>query len=184
CGLRGAGRPLDISAGCAGRCGVRDRSGGHVARPGELSDAVAARHRPATSSTAAPARRLPHGLSMLFSSYAFILGFMPLTLLLFHGLRAAGLARSSIGLLTLLSLGFYGWWNPIYLLLIVPLIVANFALAASIVPRAGRRPRAAKPLLVFGLLLNLATLGYFKYANFCADHPNAVAGLDLVRGPG
>jgi alginate O-acetyltransferase complex protein AlgI len=61
---------------------------------------------------------------VLFNSYAFILGFMPLTLLLFHGLRAAGLARSSIGLLTLLSLGFYGWWNPIYLLLIVPLIVA------------------------------------------------------------
>jgi alginate O-acetyltransferase complex protein AlgI len=119
---------------------------------------------------------------MLFNSYAFILGFMPLTLLLFHGLRAAGRARSSIGLLALLSLGFYGWWNPIYLLLIVPLIVANFALAASIVPRAGRRPRAAKPLLVLGIVLNLATLGYFKYANFFVDNLNAVAGLDLVLG--
>src|SRR5438445_7508322 len=119
---------------------------------------------------------------MLFSSYAFILGFMPLTLLLFHGLRAAGLARSSIGLLALLSLGFYGWWNPIYLLLIVPLIAANFALAASIVPRAGRRPRAAKPLLLLGLVLNLATLGYFKYANFFVDNLNALAGLDLFLG--
>jgi alginate O-acetyltransferase complex protein AlgI len=119
---------------------------------------------------------------VLFNSYAFILGFMPLTLLLFHGLRAAGLARSSIGLLTLLSLGFYGWWNPIYLLLIVPLIVANFALAASIVPRAGRRPRTAKPLLVLGIVLNLATLGYFKYANFFVDNLNAVAGIDVVLG--
>src|SRR5215467_3833113 len=119
---------------------------------------------------------------MLFNSYAFILGFMPVTLLLFHGLRAAGLARSSIGLLALLSLGFYGWWNPIYLLLIVPLIVANFALAACIVPRAGRRPGAAKPLLIFGIVLNLATLGYFKYANFFVDNLNAVAGLDLVLG--
>jgi alginate O-acetyltransferase complex protein AlgI len=82
----------------------------------------------------------------------------------------------------LLSLGFYGWWNPIYLLLIVPLIVANFALAASIVPRAGRRQRAAKLLLVFGVVLNLATLGYFKYANFFVDNLNAVAGLDLVLG--
>jgi len=94
---------------------------------------------------------------MLFNSYAFILGFMPLTLLLFHGLRAAGLARSSISLLALLSLGFYGWWNPISLLLIVPLIVSNFALAACIVPRAGRRPRGAEALLVFGIVLNLAT---------------------------
>jgi D-alanyl-lipoteichoic acid acyltransferase DltB (MBOAT superfamily) len=64
----------------------------------------------------------------------------------------------------------------------VPLIVANFALAANIVPRAGRRPRAAKPLQVFGVLLNLATLGHFKYANFFVDNLNAVAGLDLVLG--
>jgi alginate O-acetyltransferase complex protein AlgI len=119
---------------------------------------------------------------MLFNSYTFILGFLPLTLLLFHGLRAAGLARGSIGLLALLSLGFYGWWNPIYLLLIVPLIVANFALAASIVPRAGRRSRASKPRLIFGVVLNLATLGYFKYANFFVDNLNAVAGLDVVLG--
>ena len=48
---------------------------------------------------------------MLFNSYAFIFGFMPLTLLLFHSLRGAGLARSSIGLLSLMSLLFYEWWN-------------------------------------------------------------------------
>src|SRR5262252_156485 len=119
---------------------------------------------------------------MLFNSYAFILGFMPVTLLLFHGLLAAGLARSSVRVLAPLSPGFYRWLKPIYLLLIVPLIVANFALAASIVPRAGRRRRAAKPLLVFGVALNLATLGYFKYANFFVDNLNAVAGLDLVLG--
>jgi alginate O-acetyltransferase complex protein AlgI len=125
---------------------------------------------------------MPRELTMLFNSYAFVLGFLPLSVLLFHGLRAAGLARSSIGLLTLLSLGFYGWWNPIYLLLIVPLIVANFALAAAIVPREGRRPRAARPLLVFGVVLNLATLGYFKYANFFLDNLNAVTGSQVVLG--
>src|SRR3989442_1526060 len=119
---------------------------------------------------------------MLFNSYTFILGFMPLTLLLFHGLRGAGFARSSIGLLALLSLVFYGWWNPIYLLLIVPLMLVNFVLAARIVPRDGRSSRAARPLLVLGIVLNLATLGYFKYANFFVDNLNAVAGLDLALG--
>src|SRR5437899_3833051 len=119
---------------------------------------------------------------MLFNSYTFILGFMPLTLLLFHGLRGAGFARSSIGLLALLSLVFYGWWNPIYLLLIVPLMLVNFVLAARIVPRDGRRPPAARSLLVLGIVLNLATLGYFKYANFFVDNLNAVAGLDLALG--
>src|SRR5438046_9817162 len=119
---------------------------------------------------------------MLFNSYAFILGFMPLTLLRFHGLRGAGFARSSIGLRGLLSLVCYAWWNPIYLLLIVPLMLVNFALAARIVPRDGRRPHAARPLLVLGIVLNLATLGYFKYANFFVDNLHAVAGLDLVLG--
>src|SRR5437773_12566300 len=127
-----------------------------------------------------PAARAWDG--MLFNSYAFILGFMPMTLLLFHGLRGAGFARSSIGLLALLSLVFYGWWNPIYLLLIVPLMLVNFALAARIVPRDGRRPHAARPLLVLGIVLNLATLGYFKYANFFVDNLHAVAGLDLALG--
>src|SRR4030095_13109571 len=98
---------------------------------------------------------------MLFNSYAFILGFMPLTLFLFHGLRGAGRARSSIAFLTAMSLIFYGWRTPIYLLLIIPRMLANFVLACRIVPREGRRPRAAKALLVGGLGLNLAALGYF-----------------------
>jgi len=119
---------------------------------------------------------------MLFNSYAFILGFMPVTLLLFHGLRRARFARCSIGLLALMSLFFYGWWNPIYLLLIVPLMLLNFALAARIVPREGRRPHAAKSLLVFGIVVNLAALGYFKYANFFVDNLNALTSLDLVLG--
>jgi len=119
---------------------------------------------------------------MLFNSYAFLLGFMPTALLLFHGLRHVGLVRSSIALLAIASLVFYGWWNPIYLLLIVPLILINFALAACIVPRDGRRPRAARPLLVLGIALNLATLGYFKYANFFVDNLNAVTGLEVALG--
>src|SRR5438876_10106579 len=61
-------------------------------------------------------------------------------------------------------------------------MLVNFALAARIVPRDGRRPHAARPLLVLGIVLNLATLGYFKYANFFVDNLNAVAGLDLALG--
>jgi alginate O-acetyltransferase complex protein AlgI len=119
---------------------------------------------------------------MLFNSYAFILGFLPLTLLLFHALRSAGFARASIGLLALMSLGFYSWWNPIYLLLIVPLMLLNFALAVCIVSRADGRRRAAHRLLVLGIVVNLAALGYFKYANFFVDNLNALTGLDLILG--
>jgi len=119
---------------------------------------------------------------MLFNSYTFILVFLPVTLLLFHGLRNTGRPRHSIGLLVLMSLVFYGWWNPAFLMLIVPLMMLNFGLAACLVPREGRRPRAARLLLVAGIALNLATLGYFKYANFFVDNLNALTGWDLVLG--
>lgn len=103
---------------------------------------------------------------MLFNSYAFVFVFLPLSLLIHHGLRRAGFDRGSILALTLLSLAFYAWWNPIYLLLIVPQLVANFGIARSIMACRDRRRQAAQALLILGVAGNLAVLGWFKYANF------------------
>ena len=79
---------------------------------------------------------------MLFNSYTFLFAFLPLSLAIYHGLRRAGQERGAIFALMLLSLGFYAWWNPVYLLLLIPLVLANFALAAYLMPWNGRRPRA------------------------------------------
>lgn len=46
---------------------------------------------------------------MLFNSYFFIFVFLPLAVLLFHGLRHQGYERGSIFVLTMMSLLFYGW---------------------------------------------------------------------------
>jgi len=116
---------------------------------------------------------------MLFNSYPFILVFLPLALLGFHLLRGRGLERQSVAFLVLMSLAFYGWWDAIYLLLLVPLMLATYWLAGLIMPRNGVRPALARPLLVLGISGNLATLGYFKYANFFVDNANALFGLDL-----
>jgi alginate O-acetyltransferase complex protein AlgI len=116
---------------------------------------------------------------MLFNSYIFIFAFLPFTLLLFHGLRRAGFERSSIFSLTVMSLVFYGWWNIKYLLLIVPLMFVNFAIATRIIPRGGHRPPFAKTMLTLGLTVNLGALGYFKYANFFIDNFNNLFGLSL-----
>lgn len=116
---------------------------------------------------------------MLFNSYSFVLGFLPLSLVIFHALRHFGLERTSILALTLLSLFFYGWWNAIYLLLLVPLMLANYALAKHIVPVGGRRRTAARGLLIAGVSGNLAVLAYFKYANFFVDNLNISFGIEL-----
>jgi D-alanyl-lipoteichoic acid acyltransferase DltB (MBOAT superfamily) len=78
-----------------------------------------------------------------------------------------------------MSLVYYGWWNAKYLLLIVPLMFANFTIATRMVPRGGRQPSAAKLLLIVGLAMNLAALGYFKYANFFVDNISNLLGLHL-----
>jgi alginate O-acetyltransferase complex protein AlgI len=116
---------------------------------------------------------------MLFNSFPFIFGFLPLSLLVFHGLRRAGFERSSIFALTLLSLLFYGWWNPVYLLLLVPLMLVNYAIAVQIAPHGNQRSGFEKPLLIVGLVTNVAVLGYFKYANFFVDNLNTLFGLDV-----
>jgi alginate O-acetyltransferase complex protein AlgI len=116
---------------------------------------------------------------MLFNSFPFIFAFLPLSLLVFHGLRCAGFERSSIFALTLLSLLFYGWWNPVYLLLLVPLMLANYAIAVRIAPHEAQRSGFAKPLLIVGLVTNLAVLGYFKYVNFFVDNLNTLFGFDV-----
>ena len=116
---------------------------------------------------------------MLFNSYAFVFAFLPLSLLIYHALRRMEFARGSIFALTLCSLFFYGWWNPLYLLLIVPLILANFGLVWLIMPRASRSRAAARAWLIAGVAGNLAVLGWFKYANFFVDNANALLGLDL-----
>jgi len=116
---------------------------------------------------------------VLFNSYVFVLAFLPGSLLVFHALRFLGRERASIIALSLLSLFFYGWWDARYLLLLVPLMLANFGVALLLAPRDGRHRPGARWLLAAGVAGNLAVLGYFKYANFFVDNANALFGLDL-----
>ena len=50
-------------------------------------------------------------LPVLFNSYTYLLLFLPLALLGFQLLRRAPL-RVALGWLVLMSLVYYGWWNP------------------------------------------------------------------------
>jgi D-alanyl-lipoteichoic acid acyltransferase DltB (MBOAT superfamily) len=118
---------------------------------------------------------------MLFNSYEFLFGFLPVTLAGFFVLGAASRALALTWLVAA-SLGFYAWWRPINVLIIAPSIVVNYLLA-----RALARPDAQeqsdgtrRALLVVGILFNVAFLGYFKYTNFFADVVNDLTGRNLV----
>lgn len=77
--------------------------------------------------------------------------------------------------LVLTSLFFYGYWNPVYLLLIGISIVTNFAIGIHL--RKGARHK--KSTLYLGVLFNLGLLGYFKYADFFITNVNWVLSAQI-----
>src|ERR1700676_1233195 len=120
---------------------------------------------------------------MLFNSYAFILIFLPATFVAYHALRRASFERAAIGFLVFASLVFYGWWDPVYLILLVALILANFAVVQFLIRLPLENPKLRKLVLTIGIAGNLAMLGYFKYANFFVDSVNSVFSSELSLAP-
>lgn len=101
---------------------------------------------------------------MLFNSYEFLFGFVPIVLLGAHFLAGRGRQRLSVAWLVAMSLFFYGWWNPAFLGLMIGSVVFNF-LVGSFLARH-RLTRGAKLALAGGILVDLGSIGYFKYAGF------------------
>ncbi len=114
---------------------------------------------------------------MLFNSYAFILAFLPVVLIVFFLIGSSGRREAAIVWLVAASLFFYGWWNPVYLGLLCGSLTVNFWLGRKVVPGT-RYPGQRKAWLIAGLLLNLGLLAYYKYANFFVDSVSKAAGLE------
>jgi len=119
---------------------------------------------------------------MLFSSYPFIFAFLPVVLIGFFLLAKQGLFRPALGFLTVSSLFFYGYWNPVYLILIMSSILVNYLLAIRIVDNHNNEAKH-KHLLWLGLAFNIGLIGYFKYKNFFLDNLNEVFDLQLENVP-
>ena len=110
---------------------------------------------------------------MLFSSYTFLFQFLPVVALAFAAARRHS-PRAGILVLVGASLFFYGAWRPIYLLLLVASIAANFSLGLLM-----EDPLRRRAIGTAGVALNLALLCYFKYTNFIFDSINMLTGVPL-----
>ena len=112
---------------------------------------------------------------MLFNSEIFVFAFLPTVWLGYRALQLSGLTRAAVAWLVFCSLVFYAWFEPVYVLLIISLIIFNYV--ASIVLL---RLRSARRLcLGFAIAANLAVLGYYKYANFFIANVDALTGLEI-----
>ena len=95
---------------------------------------------------------------MLFSSVEFLFFFLPLSLLLYFCVPRG--ARNAV--LLAVSLVFYGWGEPFYVLLMIATVLADYLFGLLV---ARRHPRA---WLTVAVIFNLALLGFFKYYDFFA----------------
>ncbi|MBI2224886.1 MAG: MBOAT family protein [Betaproteobacteria bacterium] len=119
---------------------------------------------------------------MLFNSYVFIFAFLPVTL---AGFFLLGRVRPLLAAawLTAASLIFYGWWNPLYVWLLVASILFNYACGVTIARNRARGEQASqKRWLIFAVTANLAVLGYYKYANFFLASISHFSGAALSFG--
>ena len=110
---------------------------------------------------------------MLFSTYTFLFQFLPAVALAFAAARRHS-PRAGILVLAGASLFFYGAWRPVYLLLLIASVAANFSLGLRMEDPLRRRATG-----LFGVALNLALLCYFKYTNFIFDSISALTGAPL-----
>jgi D-alanyl-lipoteichoic acid acyltransferase DltB (MBOAT superfamily) len=116
---------------------------------------------------------------MLFNSHVFILLFLPITLCGFYALGHAGRSNWARLWLVAASLFFYGWWDVRYVPLLVGSVVINQAIGRGL--GGGIKGEGARRgLLWLGVTANLATLGWFKYANFLVDEANRSLGAGIT----
>jgi D-alanyl-lipoteichoic acid acyltransferase DltB (MBOAT superfamily) len=116
---------------------------------------------------------------MLFNSYGFIFGFLPVVL---AGFYLIGQRRQEWALLWLTgaSLLFYAAWRPLNVVLIAPSILINFAIAWLLQRIRQDRKVLARGVLIGGILFNVCFLGYFKYLTFAQQALNDVLGAGFV----
>ena len=114
--------------------------------------------------------RAGHGLQL---PPVLLLYFLPVALLVYYALPRRGRHLA----LALLSYTFYGWDNPLFVVLLLPSTVVDYgcglAIAASVRDAGGARRR--RLAVAVSVVTNLSLLGFFKYFNF---------GIDTLNGGG
>jgi len=118
---------------------------------------------------------------MNFNSHEFIFLFLPFTLIVYVLLNRQHLTVASTIWLILCSFVFYCWTEMKSGVVLAFSILFNFCVGLVLTSHppseAGRTKR--KAILIFGIAVSVALLGYYKYTGFVVNNLNQWWGLDL-----
>jgi len=109
---------------------------------------------------------------LLFNSYEFIFLFLPLSFFIYFYLLQKRLITGAKGFLVFASLFFYSWWNIAYLPIILSSMLFNYVVGNSLNENFKKVRLHRSSLLAFGIMANIALLGYFKYSDFFIENFN------------
>ena len=113
---------------------------------------------------------------MVFSNSIFLIRFLPAVLLLYFA--APRMLRNAI--LFVASLIFYAWGEPVYVVLMIFSTVVDYTHGMLVESNLKKGNRArARYFVIESMVINLALLGFFKYADFLINNFNALFGSEI-----
>ena len=98
---------------------------------------------------------------MVFSSLLFLFLYLPIVLIIYYCLPF----RLRNLFLFFANLVFYGWGEPVYILLMLFSTVSNY-LYGLLIDKYRHNIKFTKGVVVISIIINLGILGFFKYAGF------------------
>lgn len=114
---------------------------------------------------------------MIFSSVLFLYIYLPLVLLIY---QLTPLRYRNLSLL-IVNLIFYGWGEPVYILLMFLSIGIDYVNGYYVGKYRDTDRKKAKRFVIISVVMNLSLLGFFKYYDFIAASLNSLMNMQLLQ---
>ncbi|MBQ7598613.1 MAG: MBOAT family protein [Clostridia bacterium] len=115
---------------------------------------------------------------MVFSSLPFLFFFLPAVLIAYFAVPD----RAKNAVLLIVSLLFYGYGEPVYILLMAGSILLNY-FAGRLLGVFSAQPKKKKAVLVLCVIVNLLLLGFFKYATLFVSTLKVLPAFSFLPDP-
>ena len=113
---------------------------------------------------------------MIFSSLTFLFAYLPVTLALYFLVPL----RWRNWVLLVVSLFFYGWGEPVYIVIMFLSIAIDYT-HGMLVEKYRSDDRKARWFVAQSVIFNLLLLGFFKYGTFFAENLYALTGIQIPQ---
>ncbi|MCR5829193.1 MAG: MBOAT family protein [Lachnospiraceae bacterium] len=116
---------------------------------------------------------------MIFTTYKFVLLFLPTVLVVYYVLNRFKWFSLSKFWLIIASFFFYSQGTPDFFPFFMGSVFANYMVGITLSRMEESHKVQRKILCALGILGNVALLGYYKYTDFFIENANAIFGTDF-----